>query len=115
MVWTKAAPRLLAIMALAALFVAYVRSERASEPLRSPLQQIARRLRVGMNSDEVHEIMRIADGIRLRHSIAVNHGDHVAYCSDPERGESLSLSFVDKGDIIAGHYDSRLVRWDLRR
>jgi hypothetical protein len=109
-VWAKAIPRLLGIAALAALFLAGVRGERAPERL-SQFQQAARRLRVGMTMPEVWAATKFADDSSF--VVGGSSYSHFASFFNPRRRELLQLNFLVKEDPLTGHYEQRLVDWNV--
>jgi hypothetical protein len=95
---------LLGIAALAALFLTGVRTE-------TPFQQAVRQLRIGMTFDEARAAANIPKG--MRSSMAGGVWSHWVTYSDLQRKQSLSLAFEERGNILEGHFDSRLVDWKL--
>lgn len=113
-VWTKAVPQLLGIAALAALFLAGVRSERAPEKSSSKLQQASGRLRVGMTQPEAFAATEFANDL-LTIAFAGTSHSHIASFFDPRRREFLTLRFVTKHNPLIGRYESLLVDWSVSK
>jgi hypothetical protein len=95
---------LLGIAALAALFLTGVRTE-------TPFQQAVRQLRIGMTSAEAKAAANIPKGMKC--TVAGGLWSHWVIYSDRQRKESLALAFEERGNILEGHFDSRLVDWKL--
>jgi hypothetical protein len=97
---------LLGIAALAAVFLTGIQTE-------TPFQQAVRQLRIGMTSDEARAAANIHKWMRC--SVAGGVWSHWVTYDDHQRKESLSLAFEERGNILEGQFDSRLVDWKLRR
>ncbi len=99
---------LLAIIVLAALFIACVKTDRVAQ---SPLQQAARRLRPGMSFKEAMTAMDLGPDIglpslmgSLRHTLSTWH--------DEARNEKLTLDF-ETPLRRTGRRTARLIKWKV--
>jgi hypothetical protein len=105
---TKIAPQLLGIVALAALFIAFIQSDHAPE---SHFRQAARRLRIGMTFEEASAALDLG-GISGAAS-SPHHWD--PFWFDETRDEVLFLHFKTTGSVRAGTSIDRLATWRVER
>ncbi len=113
MAWTKIAPQFAGIVALSVIFVTGTRSEPVSNPPRMSFPEIARQLRVGMSMDEA---LAMIFGAGARRPGLSGSPYSWRYRFVDEKGEyELRARSQEKGHILEGQSDSRLVEWDLRR
>jgi hypothetical protein len=108
---TKIAPQLLGIAALAVLFIAFIRSDRAQETPESPFRQAARRLRIGMTSEEANAAINLGEIAGASGSL--RYWDQFWF--DEARDEVLSLHFETRGSLLAGTTIDRLTNWRVER
>ena len=102
----KIAPQWLGIVALALLFVVGMPSDSAPDPPKS-LEEVARRLRVGMSIEVVCSLARAAGGRvgGLSYSL---YSSQTSFRNE-QREESLRLYFA----ASEGSFDQKLVKWEL--